>query len=162
MESEGVPVRVLYAERNGGKGNAIRRGLAAARGSIVAIQDADLELDPEELATLVEPILRGDTAVVYGSRFLHGSPGVPLITTIANGVLTRLTNILYGSALTDMETCYKIMRTPIAHELKLTANRFDVEPQITGPAAASRARHPRTAGPLRASRENTRKEDRLA
>jgi len=132
MESEGVPVRVLYAERNGGKGNAIRLGLAAARGSIVAIQDADLELDPQEIVALVGPILSGDTGVVYGSRFLSGgSSGVPWMTTLANGVLTKLTNVLYGAALTDMETCYKIMRTPIARELKLTANRFDIEPQIT-------------------------------
>ena len=131
MESEGLAARVLYAERNGGKGSAIRRGITAARGTIVAIQDADLELDPQELVALVGPILAGDTAVVYGSRFLHGSSGVPLITTIANGVLTRLTNILYGAALTDMETCYKIMRTPVARELGLTANRFDIEPQIT-------------------------------
>jgi glycosyltransferase involved in cell wall biosynthesis len=122
---------VLYAPRNGGKGSAIRLGLAAARGTIVAIQDADLELDPEDLVALVGPILAGDTAVVYGSRFLEGASGVPLITVIANGVLTRLTNLLYGAALTDMETCYKVMRTGVARELNLTADRFDIEPQIT-------------------------------
>jgi glycosyltransferase involved in cell wall biosynthesis len=131
MESEGLPVMILYAERNGGKGSAIRRGLAAAHGSIVAIQDADLELDPQELVGLVGPLLNGDAGVVYGSRFLKGSSGVPLLTTVANGVLTRLTNLLYGAALTDMETCYKIMRTPIARSLNLTAERFDIEPQIT-------------------------------
>ena len=114
IQSAGLPVTILFAERNGGKGSAIRRGLAAARGSIVAIQDADLELDPQELVALVEPILNGDTGVVYGSRFLHPSAAVPAMTAIANRALTRLTNLLYGAALTDMETCYKVMRTSIA------------------------------------------------
>jgi glycosyltransferase involved in cell wall biosynthesis len=131
IQSAGLPVTILLAERNGGKGSAIRRGLAAARGSIVAIQDADLELDPRELVALVQPILNGDTGVVYGSRFLKTSAAVPAMTAIANRVLTRLTNLLYGAALTDMETCYKVMRTSIARELTLTANRFDIEPQIT-------------------------------
>jgi glycosyltransferase involved in cell wall biosynthesis len=132
VQSEGLPVSVLYAERNGGKGSAIRRGLAVARGSIIAIQDADLELDPTELVALVEPILQGQTGVVYGSRFLNRSAApIPAMTAIANRLLTAMTNVLYGAALTDMETCYKIMRTSVARELHLTANRFDIEPQIT-------------------------------
>jgi glycosyltransferase involved in cell wall biosynthesis len=128
---EGVPVVVLHADRNGGKGSAIRRGLERARGTVVAIQDADLELDPQQLSALVEPIVRGETDVVYGSRFLNGAPGAPWLTVAANRVLTMVTNLLYGSALTDMETCYKIMRIDVARSLALTANRFDVEPQIT-------------------------------
>ena len=128
---KGEPVMVLLAERNGGKGSAIRRGLAHARGTIVAIQDADLELDPQQLAALVAPIVRGEVDVVYGSRFLNGAPGAPWLTLAANRVLTGVTNVLYRSTLTDMETCYKIMRTDVARSLQLTANRFDIEPEIT-------------------------------
>jgi hypothetical protein len=80
---------------------------------------------------LVAPILRGDSDVVYGSRFLNGVGGAPWLTLAANRVLTATTNMLYGAALTDMETCYKIMRTDVARSLGLTANRFDIEPEIT-------------------------------
>jgi glycosyltransferase involved in cell wall biosynthesis len=128
---EDLPITVLRAERNVGKGSAIRRGLAHARGTIVAIQDADLELDPQQLSALVAPILRGDSDVVYGSRFLNGVGGAPWLTLAGNRVLTAATNMLYGAALTDMETCYKIMRTDVAKSLGLTANRFDIEPEIT-------------------------------
>ena len=130
-EAEGLAVRILFAERNGGKGSAIRRGLTAARGTIIAIQDADLELDPRQLASLVEPILNGRAQAVYGSRFLARSARVPWLTLVANRVLTGVTNVLYGADLTDMETCYKIMRTPVARSLNLSAERFDIEPQIT-------------------------------
>jgi glycosyltransferase involved in cell wall biosynthesis len=122
---------VIHAERNTGKGAAIRLGLNSARGTIVAIQDADLELDPQQIAVLVVPIVRGDADVVYGSRFLAGRPPAPWITIAANRVLTGATNLLFGGSLTDMETCYKIMRADVARSLKLDANRFDIEPQIT-------------------------------
>jgi glycosyltransferase involved in cell wall biosynthesis len=128
---EKLPITVLHGTRNRGKGYAIRRGLDNARGTIIAIQDADLELDPQQLATLVEPILRGESDVVYGSRFLTRVRRAPWLTVAANKVLTALTNILYGSALTDMETCYKVMRTDVARALGLTADRFDIEPEIT-------------------------------
>ena len=131
VEAEGVRVTVLLAARNGGKGSAIRRGLARATGTIVAIQDADLELDPQQIAGLLGPIVRGDAAVVYGSRFLAGRSGAPLVSVLANRFLTTVTNLLFGSSLTDMETCYKIMRTDVARSLRLTANRFDIEPEIT-------------------------------
>jgi glycosyltransferase involved in cell wall biosynthesis len=123
--------RLLRSDRNGGKGHAVRAGLAVARGTIVAIQDADLELDPAELASLTMPILRGDGGVVYGSRFLAGRPQAPWLTIVANNLLTRLTNVLYGSRLTDMETCYKVMRSDIARSLSLESNGFDIEPEIT-------------------------------
>jgi glycosyltransferase involved in cell wall biosynthesis len=129
--TEGLAVTVIQAERNGGKGSAIRRGLARAGGTIIAIQDADLELDPQQLAPLVEPILRGETTVVYGSRFLQAGSDAPWLTIAANRALTLVTNVLYGSAITDMETCYKIMRTDVARSLHLTADRFDIEPEIT-------------------------------
>jgi glycosyltransferase involved in cell wall biosynthesis len=124
-------VRVLHAERNAGKGAAIRLGFNAATGTIVAIQDADLELDPQQLSMLVGPILDGRAEVVYGSRFLAGRPPAPWITIVANRALTTATNVLFGASITDMETCYKIMRTEIARSLQLDANRFDIEPQIT-------------------------------
>ena len=128
----GTPgVRIVHSERNRGKGHAIRLGLTAARGDIIAIQDADLELDPAQLATLVAPLLQNRTDVVYGSRFLAGRPAAPWLTLAANRGLTALTNLLYGSSITDMETCYKIMRTRVARSLNLEADRFDIEPEIT-------------------------------
>jgi len=129
--AERLPVTVIHATRNAGKGSAIRLGLDRARGSIIAIQDADLELDPQQLVALVAPIVSGQAEVVYGSRFLHGRSGAPLITTVANRVLTTATNVLFGSRLTDMETCYKVMRTDVARSLGLTAHRFEIEPEIT-------------------------------
>jgi glycosyltransferase involved in cell wall biosynthesis len=131
VEGERLPVTLLLAARNGGKGSAIRTGLREARGSLVAIQDADLELDPSQLASLVAPILRGETDVVYGSRFLDGHAGVPWVSVAANRVLTAVTNVLFRASLTDMETCYKVMRVEVARSLALTANRFDIEPEIT-------------------------------
>lgn len=129
---EGTPrLRIIHADRNRGKGHAIRLGLEHARGAVVAIQDADLELDPAQLGRLVEPLLRGEADVVYGSRFLGPRPDAPWLTLAANRVLTSLTNILYGSSITDMETCYKIMRTSVAKSLDLQADRFDIEPEIT-------------------------------
>ena len=124
-------VRVIHAEPNAGKGAAIRRGFSEARGTIVAIQDADLELDPQQIAALVTPIVQGEADVVYGSRFLAGRPAAPWITIVANRTLTAATNLLFGSSITDMETCYKIMRADVAQSLGLDANRFDIEPQIT-------------------------------
>jgi glycosyltransferase involved in cell wall biosynthesis len=128
---EGLAITVIRMPRNGGKGSAIRAGLARATGTIVAIQDADLELDPAQLAALVQPIVAGRATVVYGSRFLHGTSRAPRMTIAGNRMLTAATNVLYGSAITDMETCYKIMRAEVARSLNLTASRFDIEPQIT-------------------------------
>jgi glycosyltransferase involved in cell wall biosynthesis len=124
-------LRIVHAAQNRGKGHAIRLGLAAATGDVIAIQDADLELDPAQLAGLVQPVLDGDADVVYGSRFLVGGSDAPRVTIAANRALTALTNLLYGSSITDMETCYKIMRTSVARSLRLTADRFDIEPEIT-------------------------------
>jgi glycosyltransferase involved in cell wall biosynthesis len=131
IRDAGSAIRVIHVERNAGKGAAIRRGFNEATGTIVAIQDADLELDPQQLSALVAPILSGKADVVYGSRFLAGRPSAPWMTIAANRALTTATNVLYGSSITDMETCYKIMRTEVARSLQLDANRFDIEPQIT-------------------------------
>ena len=124
-------LRIIHAAVNGGKGRAIRTGFEQARGTIVAIQDADLELDPAQIGDLLAPILDGQAVVVYGSRFLRGWRGAPTVTIAANRFLTGLTNVLYGSRITDMETCYKVMRTELARRLELEANRFDIEPEIT-------------------------------
>lgn len=144
---EKLPIAVLHAKRNGGKGTAIRLGLRQAQGSIVAIQDADLELDPQQLADLVAPILDGTANVVYGSRFLHGRAGAPLVTYVANRTLTAITNLLFGASLTDMETCYKVMRGEIARSLRLQENRFGFDPEIT--AKIARAGHRVVEVPVR-------------
>jgi glycosyltransferase involved in cell wall biosynthesis len=139
MPVDGV-LSIIHMPANGGKGAAVRTGLAHARGSILAIQDADLELDPAQLAGLVQPILDGESDVVYGSRFLNGRPAGPLLSLAANRALTWLTNRLFGGTLTDMETCYKIMRAPIARELRLESNRFEIEPEITAKLFRQRRR----------------------
>jgi len=140
-------LRVIHAEKNGGKGSAIRIGFARATGTIVAIQDADLELDPAQIAGLVQPILDGRSRVVYGSRFLAGRPEAPWLSIFANQVLTGITNVLYGARITDMETCYKIMEREVALSLNLESNRFDIEPEIT--AKLLRAGHSILELPIR-------------
>jgi glycosyltransferase involved in cell wall biosynthesis len=124
-------LKIIHAAKNGGKGSAIRIGFSKATGTVVAIQDADLELDPAQLAGLVKPILDGKTRVVYGSRFLAGRPDAPWLSIFANQVLTGFTNLLYGGRITDMETCYKLMEREVALSLQLESNRFDIEPEIT-------------------------------
>ena len=140
-------LRIIHAEKNGGKGSAIRIGFAPATGTIVAIQDADLELDPAQLAELMQPILDGRTRVVYGSRFLAGRPEAPWLSIFANQVLTGVTNLLFGGRLTDMETCYKVMTRDLARSLNLESNRFDIEPEIT--AKLLRAGHAILELPIR-------------
>jgi glycosyltransferase involved in cell wall biosynthesis len=122
---------LLRQPRNQGKGAALRRGFAAVSGDIVAIQDADLEYSPEEFPMLAELIVEGRADVVYGSRFL-GRHRVFLFTHyLGNRVLTLLTNILYNTMLTDMETCYKVMRREVLQGLNLESNGFGIEPEIT-------------------------------
>lgn len=140
-------LRIIHAERNGGKGSAIRIGFSQATGTIVAIQDADLELDPAQIADLVQPILDGKTRIVYGSRFLAGRPDAPWLSIAANQVLTGVTNLLFGGRLTDMETCYKVMAAEVAKSLELESNRFDIEPEIT--AKLLRAGHSILELPIR-------------
>jgi glycosyltransferase involved in cell wall biosynthesis len=124
-------ITVMHVAENRGKGHAVRLGLARSRGTVTAIQDADLELDPAQLTALVAPVLSGSAVAVYGSRFLNASGHVPLVTRLGNFALTWITNWLYGQRLTDMETCYKIIRGDVARALPLCADRFDIEPEIT-------------------------------
>jgi glycosyltransferase involved in cell wall biosynthesis len=122
---------LLLQPRNGGKGAAVRAGFAKVSGEIVVIQDADLEYSPEEYPSLIELICSGRADVVYGSRFL-GRHRVFLFTHYAgNRALTLLTNILYNTMLTDMETCFKVMRVEVIRSMQLRSNRFGIEPELT-------------------------------
>ena len=131
-----LPIRVFHHGRNRGKGFAIRTALAEARGEIVIIQDADLEYDPEEYPRLVEPILKGETNVVYGSRYADGRNALPL-THFKVGVLvlTALANLLYGTRLTDEATCYKVFRASVIKPLPLRCERFEFCPEVTARVA---------------------------
>jgi glycosyltransferase involved in cell wall biosynthesis len=122
---------LLLQPKNAGKGSALRRGFAAVTGDLVVIQDADLEYSPEEFPELIELICEGRADVVYGSRFL-GRHRVFLFTHyLGNCLLTLLTNVLYNTMLTDMETCYKVMRTSVLRSMTLRSDGFGIEPELT-------------------------------
>jgi len=123
--------RVIFHDRNRGKGAAIRTGLQYVTGDVILIQDADLELDPAEYPVLLEPICRGETQVVFGSRFLRRPERVLWATYLANRILTWLTNRLYHVRLTDMMTCYKVFTRDVARSLQLVSDRFEIEPELT-------------------------------
>jgi glycosyltransferase involved in cell wall biosynthesis len=124
-------LRVAVHQQNKGKGAAIRTGLTAANGDIVVVQDADLEYDPAQWSELLVPILNRDADVVYGSRFLGDASGMRWQNRWANKGLTAMTRILFGTGITDMETCYKMLRLDVLAGISLEANRFDIEPEIT-------------------------------
>jgi glycosyltransferase involved in cell wall biosynthesis len=122
---------LLKQPRNGGKGSALRRGFAAVTGDLMIIQDADLEYHPEEFPLLTNLITSGRADVVYGSRFL-GTHRVFLLTHyLGNRLLTFVTNVLYNTMLTDMETCYKVMRIDVLRSMELKSNGFGIEPELT-------------------------------
>jgi len=124
-------ITVVRCSPNQGKGAAIRQGLERARGRILAIQDADLELNPAQLLPLTQPLLSGTAQVVYGSRFLGGRPQMTLLSRLANRALTALTNLLCRGRITDMETCYKIVPVDVLRSLRLESRRFEIEVEIT-------------------------------
>jgi glycosyltransferase involved in cell wall biosynthesis len=133
-------VTTVFHEKNKGKGSAIRTGIQYISGDVMVIQDADLEYNPHEFLKLIEPIREGKADVVYGSRFSGKTEKMTFSHWLGNKVLTLATNLLYGTKLTDMETCYKMMRTPIIKSFSLKANRFDFEPEITAKILKSRKR----------------------
>jgi glycosyltransferase involved in cell wall biosynthesis len=125
-------VRVILHERNQGKGAAVVTGMKASKGDILLIQDADLEYDPRDYPQILRPIEEGLADVVYGSRFLGGARRVAMFWhMIANMLLTTMTNILYDTILTDMETGYKVFRRSVIEGMTIHAKRFDFEPEFT-------------------------------
>ena len=131
-----LPIRALVHERNRGKGAAIRTALAEARGEIVIIQDADLEYDPEDYPILIAPIVRGETNVVYGSRYLSHENPLPLTHfKVAVLLLNAMANLLYGTRLSDEATCYKVFRASLLKSLPLRCVRFEFCPEVTARVA---------------------------
>jgi len=124
-------VRILTHPANKGKGAAIRTGMAAARGDLLLVQDADLEYDPEDWPKLLEPILRGKAQVVYGSRFTGERKNMLPLHWIGNRFLSLVTNLLYSSTMSDMETCYKLFDRRVLEGLTIESDKFDFEPEIT-------------------------------
>ncbi len=132
---------LLRHDVNRGKGAAIRTALAASTGNVVIVQDADLEYDPADWPTLLEPIVDGRADAVFGSRFLSGAHRVLYYWhSVGNGVLTMLSNMATNLNLTDMETCYKAIRGDIARSLRLTSDRFGFEPEVTARLARANVR----------------------
>jgi glycosyltransferase involved in cell wall biosynthesis len=125
-------IRVIYHERNRGKGAAVRTGIEQASGDWILIQDADLEYNPRDYPALLQPVQDGIADVVYGSRFLGGARRPILFwNMVANKILTLVTNILYNNILTDMETGYKLFRRSVVQDMSLRARGFEFEPEFT-------------------------------
>jgi len=135
LEKQDFPrnVKKLFHEKNTGKGGAIRTAVKEVTGDVVAIQDADMEYDPMELRELTSPIIKGVADVVYGSRLWGGKPQrVHMFWhLLGNRFLTLVADVLYNSTLTDIETCYKVLKTDVIKQINIKSNGFSVEPEIT-------------------------------
>lgn len=141
LEQEGLIDTLVFHEQNKGKGAALQTGFKRATGEVTVVQDADMEYDPLEFPLLLRPILSGKADAVYGSRFLGGPHRVLLFWhSVGNSFLTLLSNMFTDLNLTDMETCYKMVRTELLQSLPLSANRFGIEPEITARLAQAHAR----------------------
>jgi len=134
--------RIIYHLKNRGKGAALRTGFAEATGDVIVVQDADLEYDPIDYPTLLEPIFSGNADVVFGSRFMGDRPHRVLYFwhMVGNRFLTLLSNIFTNLNLTDLETCYKAFRAPLVKNLRLRENRFGFDPEITAKLSKTRCR----------------------
>ncbi|MEJ2502808.1 MAG: glycosyltransferase family 2 protein [Gemmatimonadota bacterium] len=141
LEAEGLIDRLIVQDRNRGKGAAVRAGIAAATGAALVVQDADLEYDPVHLPELLDPIRKGLADAVFGSRFLGETRRVLYFWhRVGNGFLTLVSNIFTDLNVSDMETCYKMIRTDVARRLPLRADRFGIEPELTAKLAQAGAR----------------------
>ena len=141
LKHEGQVDQVIHQPRNRGKGAAVRAGISAANGHVIVVQDADLEYDPREYPVLLEPILRKQADAVYGSRFQSGPRRVLYFWhSVGNRFLTLVSNMLTDLNLTDVETCYKMVRADLMKSLPLVSNRFGIEVELTARLARAGAR----------------------
>ena len=130
-QMEKVGAKVLYHEKNMGKGAALRTGFQHATGNYVIVQDADMEYDPNDYPKLLQPLLEGRADVVYGSRFSGDYRNMTSLHRLWNKFLTVMTNLLYKTSITDMETCYKLFKRETIQGIRIECNRFNFEPEIT-------------------------------
>lgn len=133
-------IKIYYHQINRGKGATVRTGFEHITGDITLVQDADLEYDPQDYPKLLKPILEHKADVVYGSRFMQGRQHGLLRSYLANRFLTSLSNLVNGTNITDMETCYKVMKTDILKNISLRSDRFGFEPEITAKLARQKCK----------------------